>query len=44
MLSVGVHHYYYQMNKTGKSKKADQPIFDSKVELDSEGFQVVELK
>ena len=32
------------MNKTGKSKKADQPIFDSKVEPDSEGFQVVELK
>ncbi|KAI9288956.1 hypothetical protein BC943DRAFT_315684 [Umbelopsis sp. AD052] len=43
-LSLGIHQHCIQMKKVGKINTEEKPTVDFKVDLDAEGFQVVELK
>ncbi|KAI8583663.1 hypothetical protein K450DRAFT_195942 [Umbelopsis ramanniana AG] len=43
-LSLGIHQHCIQTKKVGKINNDEKPTVDFKVDLDAEGFQVVELK
>jgi hypothetical protein len=43
-LAIGIHQHCIQAKKVGETNNEEKTTVDFKVDLDAEGFQVVELK